>query len=881
LDSLVALSFDLEDTIQITLDQVYIDLNTTETVPLSEEDKEQNKDRFSGRDDRPLPVLEATAQSPQGVLLGDPGSGKSSFVRHLAARLAAAALAPEKHPPPAGWQREDGKAIIPLLTILRDLGPKLAELDLDGKGFRKQQALLREAVWSQWREDLQLLGVPQFADLLQDLLTTGRVLLIFDGLDEVAAPIRSRLNQAIMAIKATYDDLTNLADGVSTGTRIIVTCRIRSYPIDEPDKMLLPGFTVYTLASFTKEQVRNFVAAWYNATRIPEGQRLERQRDLQQAATTPDLFRLARNPMLLTTMALIHQTNTELPRERVLLYEQAVDILLLRWQKHRGLEISDSLKSVLEDKRKMRKILDRLGYESHMLLDPGAESADLTRKDVINILEKDIYLGNPGLAGEFLNYVDHRAGLLVGRGGTEAAHHPQLYSFPHRTFLQYLAGCYLVRGRRKDVLAAFKERLALGSDWYVAAQMGAEALLFERDNDEGFLDLAYGLCPPREPTIEAEWRGIVWSGHMAALLDKPEIEEDDVARGGGRYLERLRTRLQATLEVSPLDALERVEAGYHLARLGDKRPGVLDVAQMEMCYVPGGPFVMGEGKNQHTNDTLQQGYWIGRFPVTQAHFQQFIDAGGYHNRDYWLEAIRNDTWREPGEAKGFLDDEWRSAPKQYREPFGLANYPVVGIMWYEMQAFTLWLNTVIDLPEGYRIQLPSEAEWEKAARGGTKLPPNADHPSHQPLQQIASAPNPDVQPTFVDNLRQERLYPWGDTEERDRAAPNLTNYDATQIGSTSAVGAFPQGSSPYGCEELSGNVWEWTRSRHAGYPYVPEDGRETVAEITNSTGIVLRGGAYYDTRTDVRCASRGRYLPHFRDLNFGFRVVLSPFISDL
>ena len=178
---------------------------------------------------------------------------------------------------------------------------------------------------------------------------------------------------------------------------------------------------------------------------------------------------------------------------------------------------------------------------------------------------------------------------MVGRGGVEAISHPQLYSFPHRTFLQYLAGCYLVRGRPGDVIEAFRKRLALGNDWYVAAQMGAEALLFERKNDEGFLDLAYGLCPDRTPVTEAEWRGIVWSGHMATLLDKQEIEQDVVARGGGRYLLRLRQRLQETLESAPLSAIERAEAGCHLARLGDMRPGVLDVMQMEMCFVPGGP----------------------------------------------------------------------------------------------------------------------------------------------------------------------------------------------------------------------------------------------------------------------------------------------------
>ena len=520
-------------------------------------------------------------------------------MRYLSSRLAAAALAPDKFAAPEGWSFANGEAIIPVLTILRELGPKLAELELGGIGFKKQQALLREAVWSQWREIFQALGAPQFADELEDLLNSGRVLLVFDGLDEVSALVRPRLNQAILAIKAAYNDSLGLTHGSASGTRIIVTSRIRSYPTEEPDKVLLPGFAVHTLAAFTEEQVRNFVDAWYNVSRIPEGLRAERKKDLQRAATTPDLFRLARNPMLLTTMALIHQTNTELPRERVLLYEQAVDVLLLRWQKHRGLEISDSLKDVLEDKRKMRKILDRLGYESHLLLDPQAESADLTRKDVIDILEKESYLGEPGLAGEFLTYVDHRAGLLVGRGGSEATEHPQLYSFPHRTFLQYLAGCYLIRGRRRDVLDAFKMRLEMGNDWYVAAQMGAEALLFERKNDEGFLDLAYGLCPEQVPINDADWRGVIWSGHMATLLDKQEIEEDDVARGGGSYLLRLRKRLQSALESAPLSAIEHAEAGCHLAKLGDTRPGVLDVLQMEMCYVPGGPFIMGEGNKQH------------------------------------------------------------------------------------------------------------------------------------------------------------------------------------------------------------------------------------------------------------------------------------------
>ena len=79
-----------------------------------------------------------------------------------------------------------------------------------------------------------------------------------------------------------------------------------------------------------------------------------------------------------------------------------------------------------------------------------------------------------------------------------------------------------------------------------------------------------------------------------------------------------------------------------------------------MCL--GGPFMMGEGDERHVNEELKQGYWIGRFPVTQAHFGQFVAAGGYQNPDFWSEAIRNDVWREPGEVQSFWDNDWRGCP---------------------------------------------------------------------------------------------------------------------------------------------------------------------------------------------------------------------------
>jgi formylglycine-generating enzyme required for sulfatase activity len=287
---------------------------------------------------------------------------------------------------------------------------------------------------------------------------------------------------------------------------------------------------------------------------------------------------------------------------------------------------------------------------------------------------------------------------------------------------------------------------------------------------------------------------------------------------------------------SHLGARERIAAGNSLARLGDPRFRedawyLPNEPLLGFIEIPAGPFLMGS-----TNDDPQASdrekpqheltlprYYMARYPVTVAQYKTFVEHSGTTPAD---------------------DDCLR----------GLPNHPVVRITWYEALTYSQWLTERLRewsgtpeplasllRQEGWQVTLPSEAEWEKAARG-----------------------------------TDGRLYPWGREPDSNRA-----NYDDTGINATSAVGCFPGGASPYGVEELSGNVWEWTRSLWGTdflqpaftYPYAPGDGRENQAAL-DRTLRVLRGGAFLNVYGAARCAHPHRDDPSGWVRYLGFRVVV-------
>ena len=230
-----------------------------------------------------------------------------------------------------------------------------------------------------------------------------------------------------------------------------------------------------------------------------------------------------------------------------------------------------------------------------------------------------------------------------------------------------------------------------------------------------------------------------------------------------------------------------------------------------MVKVPAGPFLMGsnDSDTQASSDEKPQhpltlpDYWIGKTEVTNAQFRQFVDSDGYTNRDYWTAA--GWAWRQAEKITQPL--YWNDA--KWNGP----DYPVVGVSWFEAVAYCRWLSK----QTGIEFRLPSEAEWEKAARGSNGL-----------------------------------IYPWGNTWDA-----SVVNSSESGLQKTTPVGSYPKGASPYGAMDMAGNVWEWCATQwQKPYPYQLEDEWQTAYLEANADYRVIRGGGWYWDRTLVRGAYR-------------------------
>jgi formylglycine-generating enzyme required for sulfatase activity len=234
---------------------------------------------------------------------------------------------------------------------------------------------------------------------------------------------------------------------------------------------------------------------------------------------------------------------------------------------------------------------------------------------------------------------------------------------------------------------------------------------------------------------------------------------------------------------------------------------------LQMVYIPAGNSMIGgddgDGNEKPPHELYLNGFYIARFPVTNAQYQEYVAAMLHPVPDHW--------------KAGRL---WRVGTY----PRGRGDHPVVFVSWRDALGYCRWLSA----ETGQEIRLPTEAEWEKAARG-------------------------------TGGLR----YPWGNEFDQSKC-----NTQEAIILDTTPVGKYsPQGDSPYGIGDMAGNVSEWTSSLYRPYPYDPDDGRE---DLEAEGHRVVRGGSFDGLRRYARCTFRGKVIPRHRLGSRGFRCAMDP-----
>jgi formylglycine-generating enzyme required for sulfatase activity len=757
-------------------------------------------------------------------------------VNHLAFCLAAHDLEPGK-----GWLgrlaggREKEGDLVPVLVVLKDFAARSA-----GKKGKAEPKDLWDFIASRLEAQNMLFA----KDPLEAALDRGEAILLLDGLDEFQDKSdQGFVRDAIFAFGKRYKK-----------SRMVVTCRVLSYQEKSAQLEAVPAFE---LASFNDKMINAFIRAWYAELRRLDVMKTHEEaegmaRRLQDAVRRPDIRRLAPNPLLLTVMALVHTHKGKLPAARAMLYEEAVDILLWRWDQLKATgertqpRLTELMLSAGRAEMDLKRVLGRLAFEAHNVggVKEGETLADIKEWRLQKALAELHPQKSLDWAAQLINTIKLRSGLLIEK-------EPGVYTFPHRTFQEFLAATHLSNEVDFPMQAA---RLAEeGSFWREVILLAVGRLVYLTGDLSRPLMLVNELLPGKIQESEIPWRKIWLAGEALVEIGAQRAEETSLGRD---LIERVPGRLADLLQASALTPRERAAAANALAKLGDPRfdPEMWCLPKENLGFVeiPRGPFIMGEHGEEHmVNLDL---YYIGKYPVTVSQYQEFVRAGSYSIERYWKEAQSAKVWMD-GRVQEGENKEPRDCPVDFWEPLNLQNRPVPSITWYEALAYCRWLTERLKMKEnlpgdlraalrkGWIVRLPTEAEWEKAARG-----------------------------------TDGRIYPWG-----NEADPNRANYDQTGIGATSAVGCFPKGSTPYGALDMAGNVWEWSQSlRGKGllqidfkYPYDPDDGRENLS-AGRDIWRVLRGGAYLYDVSLVHCAVRLGFDPAAAFDHFDFRVVLAP-----
>jgi len=734
----------------------------------------------------PLGWWVSRKELPWLVLSGSPGSGKTVFLTRLAATLANHLLgfptsSLEPHVKPG--RLKNGGQLTPVPIHLE--ANILAKSPLKGFGdlvdaVLRELACVRDTVAAPARE------------IVVNALKEGRFLLLIDALDEV--PDVDTRNQLLRWFKGLY--------GFLEKTRVVLTTRSARY---SGEMAFGPQFEPVELTELNTEQMKQICQNFCTIKKQDDLflQKLEKALKVVAEQGGSEEANLVGNPLLLNTACSVFYKLGHLPNDRATLCYHVVEHLChSKVSRLEGLVPKGREDWQLNPEEK-RGLLERIAHRMQAEVAQQWPLAEVYEA-VAESLPESQRAERPRLE-QYVEWLVIHTGLLYIQGSDRG----ECVRFHHRLFREYLAACHL-KNQNKTMVQLI--RLMHDKGWLT---------------DPVWLDVVRLLPGAMNHVDKAK----VMAEEMMALA-----QHDAVQRG----------RLLATLAAAVVEnkgvfrlfdsqhlvkealAAYEAEAKYwdtetnrflleQVGWLGDPRPDMWHKDYWQ-AYPPS-TFIMGGAEGPwaklEREEKIHEPYWLARYPVTNSQYGEFLKDGGYSNKVWWSvegwKGVKESKYEKP---RFWNDSKWNN-PSQ----------PVVGVSWYEAEAFCRWLTEQIKarpLREGesaLQVDLPSEVEWEFAARG-----------------------------------KNGRPYPW---EENVGVNFSLANYH-NKIGRTTPVGTYPKGRTQDGLYDMAGNIWEWSSEKFGD----------------DSAERVLRGGSWYRGPVFLRASCRDWNHVWDRNGSIGFRCVL-------
>lgn len=837
----------------VTLDQVWTPLRVADSQiraeksgaheNMTEEDTGVHlRDVFSGTTD---PML----------ILGDPGSGKSTSIAYFALEAA------KRYPKDASTQ-------IPIWVNLASIADVSGSVEATLLSGVPETSTLAARKGGEARESLE-----------RDLslaIEEGRGLLLLDGLDEVPEHQLARVRKVI-------SDLLRR----SSKNRIVVTCRTFDYRQIRPNRKIAIEREL-ELMPYLAEDQRSYVSKWYDAAvkvgRFTRSQAEELRNALIVELKTEDIAEIGSSPLLLALLTLIHSEEAKLPDTRAVVADKAITYMLADAAKWR---VRQAGASTLASPPVLALAIE-VAFACHASEEESDELERGIGVEEINALARRICTSMSAV--EQIKDVpepDKLVGRLLNSHGLMLKFTTGRYRFAHRSFQEFLAGQYFSAGAHHE-LALLN---TASSHWREPFRLMASLAGHEGQNLFYILKLIEDALTQSESKVASvqlasEMLTEIGRRRLALRSFNSILAETDYQPGGIGLWRHATTLIAEHVEDGTLSLAERDRSATVLGSLGDPRFSPRNEVGFHMPAL----IVTSKGTRQIgsttiTEETLKSsgGVWggeprkieidefkIGRYLVTNSAFRAFINDGGYEKTQYWighmakgwvagdnsvLERIQ-ESWLvtanehhakeiKDGEInESFLEEEARRRIAPRKQPFywldrrfNLPNQPVVGVNWWEARAYCAWAtdqarNEGIFSDDSY-FDLPSEFEWEYAARP----------------------------------IDDDRKYPWGDEwfEELAHVSTNVLN-----MRRPSPVGIYLEHWDEGPCD-MSGNVWEWTKSLEKPYSQDFDNERFSADSLEER---VVRGSSWYNKSLMAACSARAIDRSYNLFYDVGFRMVL-------